>query len=150
MCRLLLNHGCSVNFLSHTGESPLHILTKKGRFEAAMVLLTHEANANLKGQDGNTALHLAMKVCVHHILLFFVFQLKQHNIPIIKVVMTWKRIFKKSSAKELQHSVSKKGKALKNYKSLKCPVNLDIRLHHTSINQTVLVLCNSQHAVTER
>lgn len=39
-------------------------MTKKGRFEAAMVLLTHGANANLKGQDGNTALHLAMKVIV--------------------------------------------------------------------------------------
>lgn len=62
MCRLLLEHGCEVNYLSKTGESPLHILTKKGRFEAAMVLLTHGANANLKGQDGNTALHLAMKV----------------------------------------------------------------------------------------
>ncbi|XP_049900898.1 85/88 kDa calcium-independent phospholipase A2 isoform X2 [Epinephelus moara] len=61
MCRLLLEHGCVVNYLSKTGESPLHILTKKGRFEAAMVLLTHGANANLKGQDGNTALHLAMK-----------------------------------------------------------------------------------------
>nr|XP_033480569.1 85/88 kDa calcium-independent phospholipase A2 isoform X2 [Epinephelus lanceolatus] len=61
MCRLLLEHGCAVNYLSKTGESPLHILTKKGRFEAAMVLLTHGANANLKGQDGNTALHLAMK-----------------------------------------------------------------------------------------
>lgn len=63
MCRLLLEHDCAVNYLSKTGESPLHILTKKGRFEAAMVLLTHGANANLKGQDGNTALHLAMKVC---------------------------------------------------------------------------------------
>lgn len=62
MCRLLLEHGCKVNYLSKTGESPLHIMTKKGRFEAAMVLLTHGANANLKGQDGNTALHLAMKV----------------------------------------------------------------------------------------
>ncbi|XP_041641871.1 85/88 kDa calcium-independent phospholipase A2 isoform X2 [Cheilinus undulatus] len=62
MCRLLLEHGCAVNYLSKTGESPLHILTKKGRFEAAMVLLTHGANANLKGQDGNTALHLAMKM----------------------------------------------------------------------------------------
>ncbi|XP_042341351.1 85/88 kDa calcium-independent phospholipase A2 isoform X2 [Plectropomus leopardus] len=62
MCRLLLEHGCEVNYLSKTGESPLHILTKKGRFEAAMVLLTHGANANLKGQDGNTALHLAMKM----------------------------------------------------------------------------------------
>uniref|UniRef100_A0AAQ5XSE7 phospholipase A2 n=1 Tax=Amphiprion ocellaris TaxID=80972 RepID=A0AAQ5XSE7_AMPOC len=62
MCRLLLEHGCAVNYLSKTGESALHILTKRGRFEAAMVLLTHGANANLKGQDGNTALHLAMKM----------------------------------------------------------------------------------------
>ncbi|KAK2817381.1 hypothetical protein Q5P01_025572 [Channa striata] len=62
MCRMLLDHDCSVNYLSNTGESALHILTKKGRFEAAMVLLTHGANANMKGQDGNTALHLAMKM----------------------------------------------------------------------------------------
>ncbi|XP_022069712.1 85/88 kDa calcium-independent phospholipase A2 isoform X1 [Acanthochromis polyacanthus] len=62
MCRMLLEHGCAVNYLSKTGESALHILTKRGRFEAAMVLLTHGANANLKGQDGNTALHLAMKM----------------------------------------------------------------------------------------
>lgn len=62
MCRVLLEHGSEINYLSKTGESPLHIMTKKGRFEAAMVLLTHGANANLKGQDGNTALHLAMKV----------------------------------------------------------------------------------------
>ncbi|KAM4585222.1 85/88 kDa calcium-independent phospholipase A2 isoform 3-T4 [Odontesthes bonariensis] len=62
MCRMLLECGCQVNYLSKTGESALHILTKKGRFEAAMVLLTHGGNANLKGQDGNTALHLAMKM----------------------------------------------------------------------------------------
>lgn len=61
---MMLERGCAVNYLSKTGESALHILTRKGRFEAAMVLLTHGANANLKGQDGNTALHLAMKVCV--------------------------------------------------------------------------------------
>lgn len=64
MCRLLLDRGCEINYLSKTGESALHVLTKKGRFEAAMVLLTHGANANLKGRDGNTALHLAMKVSV--------------------------------------------------------------------------------------
>uniref|UniRef100_A0A1A8MJU2 Phospholipase A2, group VI (Cytosolic, calcium-independent) n=1 Tax=Nothobranchius pienaari TaxID=704102 RepID=A0A1A8MJU2_9TELE len=61
MCRLLLDHGSDVNYLSRTGESALHILTERGRFEAAMVLLTHGAHANLKGRDGNTALHLAMK-----------------------------------------------------------------------------------------
>uniref|UniRef100_A0A673GIC2 phospholipase A2 n=1 Tax=Sinocyclocheilus rhinocerous TaxID=307959 RepID=A0A673GIC2_9TELE len=55
--------GCSINYLSKTGEkSPLHILTKRGRFEAAMTLLTHGADPNIKGQDGNTALHLAMKL----------------------------------------------------------------------------------------
>ncbi|XP_063736825.1 85/88 kDa calcium-independent phospholipase A2 isoform X3 [Eleginops maclovinus] len=62
MCRLLLEHGCAVNYLSKTGESALHVLTRRGRFEASMVLLTHGANANLKGQKGNTALHLAMKM----------------------------------------------------------------------------------------
>lgn len=62
MARLLLDHGCSVNYLSKTGESPLHILTKKGRYEATMILLTHGADPNIKGQEGNTALHLAMKV----------------------------------------------------------------------------------------
>ncbi|KAL4647833.1 85/88 kDa calcium-independent phospholipase A2 isoform X2 [Arapaima gigas] len=62
MSRILLEHGCSVNYLSKTGESPLHILTKKGRFDAAMVLLTHGADANLRGEGGNTALHLAMKM----------------------------------------------------------------------------------------
>jgi len=62
MSLLLLQRSCGVNRLSRTGESALHILTRRGRFEAAMVLLTHGANANLKGRDGNTALHLAMKV----------------------------------------------------------------------------------------
>uniref|UniRef100_A0A672SDJ5 phospholipase A2 n=1 Tax=Sinocyclocheilus grahami TaxID=75366 RepID=A0A672SDJ5_SINGR len=62
MSRVLLDRGCSINYLSKTGESPLHILTKRGRFEAAMTLLTHGADPNIKGQDGNTALHLAMKL----------------------------------------------------------------------------------------
>ncbi|XP_052446337.1 85/88 kDa calcium-independent phospholipase A2-like isoform X3 [Carassius gibelio] len=62
MSRVLLDRGSSVNYLSKTGESPLHILTKRGRFEATMTLLTHGADPNIKGQDGNTALHLAMKL----------------------------------------------------------------------------------------
>ncbi|XP_061086902.1 85/88 kDa calcium-independent phospholipase A2 isoform X3 [Conger conger] len=62
MANMLLERGCTVNYLSKTGESALHILTKRGRFEAAMVLLTHGGDANLRGQDGNTALHLAMKM----------------------------------------------------------------------------------------
>uniref|UniRef100_A0A8C6T7L3 phospholipase A2 n=1 Tax=Neogobius melanostomus TaxID=47308 RepID=A0A8C6T7L3_9GOBI len=48
LCRLLLENGSGVNYLS--------------RFEASMVLLTHGADPNLRGQDGDTALHLAMKM----------------------------------------------------------------------------------------
>ncbi|KAI1886694.1 hypothetical protein AGOR_G00198430 [Albula goreensis] len=48
------------------GGTPLHWAKNaemtQGRFEAAMVLLTHGGDPNLRGQDGNTALHLAMKM----------------------------------------------------------------------------------------
>ncbi|XP_063058512.1 85/88 kDa calcium-independent phospholipase A2 isoform X2 [Engraulis encrasicolus] len=62
MARMLLDRDCDVNYLSKTGESPLHIMTKKDRFEASMVLLTHGGDPNIRGPDGNTALHLAMKL----------------------------------------------------------------------------------------
>ncbi|XP_067830661.1 85/88 kDa calcium-independent phospholipase A2 isoform X3 [Heptranchias perlo] len=62
MTRLLINHGCSLNYLSKTGETPLHIMVKRKRFECAMVLLVHGADTNAKGESGNTPLHLAMKL----------------------------------------------------------------------------------------
>lgn len=70
-----------MNYLSNTGESPLHILTKTSRFEAAMVLLTRGANANLKGQDGNTPLHLAMKVCAQNIVFQVEWNDEKGNFP---------------------------------------------------------------------
>ncbi|XP_066563229.1 85/88 kDa calcium-independent phospholipase A2 isoform X2 [Amia ocellicauda] len=62
MCRLLLDRGGSVNALSRTADTPLHVLVHRCRFEAAMVLLTHGAPANAQGQHGDTPLHLAMKL----------------------------------------------------------------------------------------
>lgn len=62
MTRLLIDYGCEVNALSKTGESALHIAARRGRFDCTMVLLTNGAIANVKGADGNTPLHLAMKV----------------------------------------------------------------------------------------
>ncbi|XP_053577225.1 85/88 kDa calcium-independent phospholipase A2 isoform X2 [Bombina bombina] len=61
MALLLIEHGCNVNSLSKTAETPLHIMVKRDRFECAMVLLTHGADPNTKGEHGNTPLHLAMK-----------------------------------------------------------------------------------------
>lgn len=62
MTRLLLEYGSAVNLTSRTADMALHIAVKRGRFDCAMVLLTHGAHTNAKGQDGNTPLHLAMKV----------------------------------------------------------------------------------------
>uniref|UniRef100_UPI00398EA7F7 85/88 kDa calcium-independent phospholipase A2 isoform X2 n=1 Tax=Pristiophorus japonicus TaxID=55135 RepID=UPI00398EA7F7 len=62
MVRLLINHGCALNYLSKTGETPLHIMVKRERFECAMILLVHGAETNAKGERGNTPLHLAMKL----------------------------------------------------------------------------------------
>lgn len=107
MCRALLNHGCAVNYLSKTGESPLHIMTKRGRFEAAMVLLTHGANANLKSLDGNTALHLAMKACVR-IFSVLIFPTVHHS----------------SCSEEVQNTKHDMG--------FKVPCSVGIRLHHKS------------------
>ncbi|XP_043924421.1 85/88 kDa calcium-independent phospholipase A2 isoform X2 [Protopterus annectens] len=62
MARLLIGHGSKVNYLSKTGDSPLHIMVKFKRFDCIMVLLTNGGNPNLKGENGNTPLHLAMKL----------------------------------------------------------------------------------------
>ncbi|KAJ8263919.1 hypothetical protein GJAV_G00143080 [Gymnothorax javanicus] len=62
MTKILLEKGSSVNFRSRTGESPLHIHTKKRRFDSVIDLLSRGAKVNLRGLHGNTALHYAMKM----------------------------------------------------------------------------------------
>lgn len=62
MARMLLKRGCSVNSTSSAGNTALHVMVMRGRVDCVMVLLTHGANADARGEHGNTPLHLAMSV----------------------------------------------------------------------------------------
>lgn len=62
MARLLLKRGCDVNSISSAGNTALHVAVMRNRFDCVMVLLTHGASADARGEHGNTPLHLAMSV----------------------------------------------------------------------------------------
>lgn len=62
MARLLLKRGGDVNSTSSAGNTALHVAVMRGRFDCVMVLLTHGAHADARGEHGNTPLHLAMSV----------------------------------------------------------------------------------------
>lgn len=62
MTRVLIDYGCDVNALSTTGESALHVAVQHSRFDVTMILLTHGALTNVQAKNGNTPLHMAMKV----------------------------------------------------------------------------------------
>ena len=56
--QLLLKRGCDVDISNRTGASPLHLPTD---IDIASRLLNAAANPNATDQNGNTALHVAVK-----------------------------------------------------------------------------------------
>lgn len=62
MARMLLKRGCDVNSTSSTGNTALHVAAMRNRLDCVMALLTYGANADARGEHGNTPLHLAMSV----------------------------------------------------------------------------------------
>lgn len=63
-----------MNKLDHLGYGPLHSLVKKNlkkskKLDLLYTFLTEsDVDVNLADQDGNTALHLAVKVCENEYL----------------------------------------------------------------------------------
>merc|ERR1711860_66406 len=51
--------GAVVNAIDSVGHGPLHRAAMKGHLEMTRLLLTNEANTDLRDSAGNTPLHLA-------------------------------------------------------------------------------------------
>ncbi|CAG5098763.1 Oidioi.mRNA.OKI2018_I69.XSR.g15954.t1.cds [Oikopleura dioica] len=58
--RLLTKKGALVNAVSADKSTPLHVMIKKQRTEAAYELVLHSADVNAVGENGNTPLHFAV------------------------------------------------------------------------------------------
>ncbi|XP_002119484.2 85/88 kDa calcium-independent phospholipase A2-like [Ciona intestinalis] len=71
---LVLEYKSPVEVRSWAMHLPLHVMVLRGRLEAAVVLILADADVNGKGQNGNTALHLAVSgghvMLVKMLLLF--------------------------------------------------------------------------------
>lgn len=55
----LLERGCLIDARNFNGQTALHVMVKRDRFECVVTLLSFGADPNLVDSSGNSALHLA-------------------------------------------------------------------------------------------
>ena len=51
----LINNGADINATDKEHNTPLHEAARKGRLNVVQVLLSHDADATIKGYNGETA-----------------------------------------------------------------------------------------------
>lgn len=66
---ILLNHGANINVLNKNHETPLHLASRGGHKEKAIILLKHKADINARDEDGDTALMMACSLDMTKLLL---------------------------------------------------------------------------------
>lgn len=62
LLNVALKYTHEINATSKTGDTALHIMVKRLRMECAQILLVWGADPNVRGQGGDTALHMAARV----------------------------------------------------------------------------------------
>lgn len=58
----LIEMGCQIDAKNFQGETALHMNVQRNKLGLVVTLLSHGANVNATGPNGNTPLHMATKV----------------------------------------------------------------------------------------
>ena len=58
----LAQHGANLDMTDASGETALHVVTRRNKFECVLGLLAKGATATVTGAKGDNALHMAVEV----------------------------------------------------------------------------------------
>jgi len=58
----LAQHGANLDMTDASGETALHVVTRRNKFECVIGLLAKGATATVSGANGDNALHMAIEV----------------------------------------------------------------------------------------
>lgn len=67
--QMLFDYDYELNLRSKTGDTPLHVMAKRQRFNCVITLLFRGAEANIPDLELNTPLHTACKVNIYSVHL---------------------------------------------------------------------------------
>lgn len=77
----MIDLGCDLDAKNFQGNTALHIMVARGRLSCVISLLSHGANVNAIGSDGDSPLHVAVRsdVSLIHALIVFGADVNQRN-----------------------------------------------------------------------
>jgi len=58
----LVQHGANLDTVNNSGETALHFMTRRNKFECVLGVLAKGASTTVKGANNDDALHMAVEV----------------------------------------------------------------------------------------
>ncbi|KAL1423397.1 hypothetical protein MTO96_021154 [Rhipicephalus appendiculatus] len=84
----MIELGCDLDAKNFQGNTALHIMVARGRLNCVISLLSHGANVNAIGSDGDSPLHVAVRVAVPNHENWSIF-LEQSDVSLIHALIVF-------------------------------------------------------------
>ncbi|XP_075724656.1 85/88 kDa calcium-independent phospholipase A2-like isoform X3 [Rhipicephalus microplus] len=84
----MIELGCDLDAKNFQGNTALHIMVARGRLSCVISLLSHGANVNAIGSDGDSPLHVAVRVAVPNHENWSIF-LEQSDVSLIHALIVF-------------------------------------------------------------